>query len=185
MSLGDGDLRMSLSNHQLFEMINASPATGDGWAWMGLSLSYGSVWLVGVLLLVLWRLSAEPGRADLVMVATAAGSALLVSQLWGLLWPQPRPAALHMGVQLSPWPLIGAAMPSDEVAVLLAMGLSAFATRQLELLGFPLLTLGLVVGWSLVYIGEHFPYDVLASLPVAIACSVVSALRAAHLTDGK
>lgn len=42
---------MSLSNHQLFEMINASPAAVDGWAWMSLSLSrlaglpwVGSVW---------------------------------------------------------------------------------------------------------------------------------------------
>lgn len=176
---------MSLSNHQLFEMINASPATGDGWAWVGLSLAYGTVWLVGALLLVLWRLSGASGRKDLVMVATAAGTALLLSHLWGLMWPQPRPAALHMGVQLSPWPLSGAAMPSDEVAVLLAMGLSALAARQLDILGFPLLTLALVVGWSLVYTGEHFPCDVLASLPVAIGCSMASALRAVHLTHGK
>ena len=35
--------------------------------------------------------------------------------------------------------------------------------------GFPLLAVGLVVGWSRIYLGVHFPMDIAAALPVAWA----------------
>lgn len=42
----------------------------------------------------------------------------------------------------------------------------------------PSMALGLVVGWSRVYLGVHFPYDIVAAFPVAL-CGVliVRALR--------
>lgn len=176
---------MSLSNHRLFEMINASAGTADAWAWLGLSLAYGAIWLVGALFFLLWRRTDAARRQDIVVVAVAAASALMLSQLCCCLWFQPRPLDLHMGIQLNPSPMRGGGMLSDEVAVLLAMGLSSLATRQLAIFGFPLLTLALLVGWSLVYTGEHFPYDVVASLPVAVVCAVLSVRRVKYLPHGQ
>lgn len=164
---------MSLSNHQLFQMINASHGAADGWAWLALLLAYGSAWLVPAFFLLQWRRVDGAGRRELIAVAAAACAAWLACELCGAWWPQPRPLALHMGVQLNPWPLKGAGLPSGEVAVLFAMGLAALSTRQWALFGFPLLTLALLAGWSLVYTGEHFPYDVAAAVPVAVASAAL------------
>ena len=164
---------MSLSNHQLFEMINASPGTSDAWAWLALVLAYGSVWLVPGVFWLLWRRADGAGRHELLVVAAAAVAALVVCELCSAWWPHSRPVALHMGFQLSPWPLKDPGLPSGEVAALIAMGLSTFATRQLAVFGFPLLTLALLAGGSLVFTGEHFPYDVAAAVPVAMLCAVV------------
>jgi undecaprenyl-diphosphatase len=44
--------------------------------------------------------------------------------------------------------------------------------------GFPLLAVGLVVGWSRIYLGVHSPLDIAAALPVAWAGTMVAgALR--------
>lgn len=164
---------MSLSNHQLFEMINASPGTSEAWAWLALVLAYGSVWLVPGVFWLLWQRSGESRCRELIVVAAAAAAALAACELCSAWWPQSRPLALHMGAQLSPWPLKDPGLPSGEVAALMAMGLSTFATRQLAVFGFPLLTLALLAGFSLVYTGEHFPYDVAAAVPVAVVCAAV------------
>ena len=172
---------MSLSNYNLFDMINASPGRDGAWSWIGLLLAYGTVWLAIVGLLLLWHHADGVRRHDVILVCFAAVSALVASEMIALLCPQPRPVALHMGVQLNPFPMRGASLPSDETAVLLAMGLAAFGTRALAIFGFPLLTLGLLTAWSLVYTGEHFPYDVAASLPVAAVCAALSCMARAIL----
>ncbi len=69
-------------------------------------------------------------------------------------------------------------LPSDHVVVFWSLALALLRTRTFGLWGFPMLALGLLVGWSRVYLGVHFPLDVVAALPVAWAATmVVHALR--------
>jgi undecaprenyl-diphosphatase len=58
-------------------------------------------------------------------------------------------------------------LPSDHVTVLWSLALATLASRRFAAWGFPLLAIGLAVGWSRVYLGVHFPFDVIAALPVA------------------
>ena len=36
--------------------------------------------------------------------------------------------------------------------------------------------MGLVVGWSRIYLGVHFPFDIMAALPVALVGSVAASV---------
>ena len=103
----------------------------------------------------------------------AVSVALVLAQIVGLLWPQPRPFALHLGNQYLPH-ANDPGLPSDHVTVIWTLGLAALATRRFDTLGLPLLAMGLLVGWSRVYLGVHFPFDVLAALPVGLVGVVLA-----------
>ena len=83
-------------------------------------------------------------------------------------WPEPRPFQLHLGTQYLAH-ADDSGLPSGRVTVFWSLALSALLTRRFVPWRFPLLALGLAVGWSRVYLGVHLAYDTLAALPVARA----------------
>lgn len=168
-----------MNNLQLFELINAGPGIGAAPLAVARFLATQTNMLVLLVLAFVWVRGAHSARRELLemLLAYAIASALAMALLH--LWPQPRPAALHLGAQY----LEHAAtpgLPSHHVVFLWSLGLSALGTRRLAVLALPLLAAGLLVGWSRVFLGVHFPYDVLAALPVAlIGAAAARSLRRA------
>ena len=108
-------------------------------------------------------------------------AALILSYLLGLvaaaLHPEARPFTTHPQVH----PLIahhpGQAFPSDHTTAAFAIGLVvlAFLSRRVGLL---LLAAAIVIGFARVYVGVHYPGDILGSLVVsAIGVAVVALIR--------
>jgi undecaprenyl-diphosphatase len=166
-----------MDNIHLFELLNAGPGLGGLQLALSVLLAKWLIVIVPVGMGAAWR-RAEPGaRRDLLEMLIAVLVALALAQLVAHVWPQPRPFVLHLGTQY----LDHAAdpgLPSDHVTMFWSLALSAFATRRFAVWGFPLLAIGLVVGWSRVFLGVHFPYDVVAALPVALVGALAArALR--------
>lgn len=114
-----------------------------------------------------WVWGDHASRRDLLEILLAVLMALAIAQVVAHVWPQPRPFQLHLGTQYlqhndDP------GLPSDHVTVFWSLGFAALLSRQHAVWGFPLLATGLAVGWCRVYLGVHFPYDILAALPVAL-----------------
>jgi undecaprenyl-diphosphatase len=169
---------MILSNTHLFELFNAGPQPAP------LTLAFAhfaAQWLIFALPVggaVLWLRGNRRTRLDLLHVALSVLIALGVAQLVGLAWPSPRPFAVHMGYQYLAH-VDDPGLPSDHVTLIWAVALAALASARGSWLVFPLLTIGLLVGWSRVYLGVHFPFDVAAALPVAaLGATAAWALRA-------
>lgn len=115
-----------------------------------------------------WVGGDRRARRELLQILMASLLALGIAQIVVYAWPHPRPFALHLGTQyLAHAPDSG--LPSDHVVVFWSLALAAFGTRRFGPWGFPLLAVGLAVGWSRVYLGIHFPFDILAAFPVALA----------------
>lgn len=156
----------SMNNVHLFQLINAPTGLGPlRLAWTTMFAEW-AIYLLPLAGLFAWLRGPRAARIELLQLASTVLLALAVAQIVALGWPQPRPFMLHLGNQyLTHAPDPG--LPSDHAVVIWALGLAALRTERFALWGLPLLALGLVVGWSRVYLGVHFPLDIAAALPVA------------------
>jgi undecaprenyl-diphosphatase len=168
----------ALNNLHLFELINAPPGLGPVLLGLATVLARWLIYLIPLVMAWAWARGDRSARRELLQIVLAVAIALGIAQIVTHLWPQPRPFALHLGTQYLAHDN-DPGLPSDHVTVFWSVALAALASRKFALWSFPLLTLGLLVGWSRVYLGVHFPFDIAAALPVALAGTIVAlALRA-------
>ena len=129
--------------------------------------------MIGAVLAVLWR---RPWFFVALVAATLAADwlSLLLRQLIGrdrppLVYPDPRPL---VGV-----PHTGAFPSGHAAAAFAAATVIAFASRRLAV---PVYVLAALVAWSRVYVGVHWPLDVLggAVLGVLVATALLKLLEA-------
>lgn len=170
-----------MDNIHLFELINAAPKP-ELWQ-LGLAMAFArwSIFLLPMGMTLAWIRGDQVTRRELFEMLLAALIALVIAQGVAYLLPQPRPSAMHLGTQLLEH-ANDPGLPSDHVTVFWSLAWSALATRRVAVWGFPLFAVGLAVGWSRVFLGVHFPYDILAALPVALVGALTArALRAATM----
>ena len=157
----------SLNNLHLFELINAPAGLGRVPLWLATAVAEWLIGLIPVAMAIAWVRGDHGARRELLQMLLAVLLALAVGQIVAFAWPQPRPFAMHLGHQYLPHST-DPGLPSDHVTVFWGLALAALASVHYATWGFPLLALGLAVGWSRVFLGVHFPGDVLAALPVAL-----------------
>lgn len=143
------------------------------------ALAKWAIYLVPMTMAIVWVRADRTARRRLLQMLMAAFLALAFAQIVTLVWPQPRPFTLHLGTQYlehgnDP------GLPSDHVTVFWSLALAALGAGRFAVWTFPMLAAGLAVGWSRIYLGVHFPFDILAAFPVALAGTVAEhALRRA------
>lgn len=157
-----------MTNLHLFQLINAPPGLSHQQLLWATLLASWLIVLVPITMAVGWVRGDHAARLDLVQMLVAVGLTLLLAQVVTLIWPQPRPFAVHVGTQYLDHGT-DPSLPSDHVTVFWTLALASLRSRRFALWGFPLLAVGLVVGWSRIYLGVHFPMDIAAALPVAWA----------------
>lgn len=144
----------------------------------------GSIAVLGVIVLVVGGLFASVGRArQAIVLIVASGGAVMWSQGLKAIFNRPRPQEIFHAVEVvnSSFPS-GHAMLSASVYLTLGALAARFSTR-LRLRVFALaaaIALTLVVGLSRVFLGVHWPTDVLAGWCVgaawALGCSLAEGL---------
>ena len=166
-----------MSNLHLFQLINASPGLSPQQLLLATLIARWLIVLAPIVMTVAWVRADQAARLDLLQILLAAGLALVLAEAITFVWPQPRPFALHVGTQYHE-PSHRPGLPSDHVTLFWSLALATLRTRKYALWGFPLLAVGLLVGWSRIYLGLHFPLDIGAALPVAWAGTMLAvALR--------
>lgn len=160
-------------NFHLFELINATPGLGPVPLAIAIAVADWLIYWIPLSMTLAWMRGDRLARRELFQMLVAVLIALCLAVVVSQLWPQPRPFTLHLGTQYLAH-ANDSSLPSDHVTVFWSLALSALATRRFAVWGLPLLTAGLLVGWSRVYLGVHFPFDVLAAFPVALAGAVAA-----------
>lgn len=152
----------------LFSILNAHAGLA-GWQLSG--AKFAAEWLIFLVptaLVLLWAGGAGPRREVALRAFLAALCALGVNALIGQLWYSPRPFVAEVGHTF----LLHApdsSFPSDHATSIfsVALVLAFSSVPPARNLGLLLLPLSLVVAWSRVYLGVHWPKDMFGAFLVA------------------
>ena len=172
---------MEAINRSLYLMINAGDDPSFAVLWLAKLLAQQAIVLLPLLLIALWLWGGRTGRAAALTAVLCVPLALLGNLVIGLFFMHPRPFMIPLGHN---WLSHKAetSFPSDHATIFFAFGL-ALLVAGMRRLGALVVVLGAAVGWSRVYLGVHFPFDIIGALLVAIASTwaLVAALACQHL----
>lgn len=159
-------------NLVLFNQMNAGAnLTGYQLALSIFAAKY-LVYLVVVGLIGLWLWGSGKQRSTLLFAFSATMLALIINWLIGLAWFHPRPFMLGMGhTYLHHAP--DSSFPSDHAAALCAIALIFLWRQGFGITTILLLLATLCVAWARIFVGVHFPFDMIGAFLVAIVSSVI------------
>jgi undecaprenyl-diphosphatase len=161
-------------NYELFKMINGLAGKSHLLDKIEISLSKYAFVIYALILLFMWFRSVDYKKTVFYAVITAV-VALGGNAIIHKLFYEPRPFVTHQ-VNLLYQHVRDSGFPSDHAAGVFSISIVILMRHRK--FGFLTIVLATLVGISRVFVGHHYPYDVLAGVCVAIiAANIVSALR--------
>jgi len=172
-------------NQALFLMIDATPSTPRWQIGAASFIADYVIFLVPLVLAALWLQGNRHARATALRACCVTLLALGVNQLIGLVWLHPRPFMIGLGhtfIEHAP----DSSFPSDHGTVFACITLTLLMARMRGW-GMLMLIAGLAVAWARVFVGVHFPFDMVGAVLVALVVYVADAplwsLTGDELTD--
>jgi undecaprenyl-diphosphatase len=159
---------MEALNTQLFLLLNAASGLHGAQLWVATALAEWVIWLIPLGLTSLWLLGEPSDQRAAVKALLAALLVLGLNQLIGLAWFHPRPFMLGIGHSYLAH-VADSSFPSDHVSLLCAVGLALWTSASVwaKRLAALLLAVTPLVAWARIYLGVHFPLDMLGALAAA------------------
>ena len=176
-------------NTTLFLMINASLPARPALVTSAFFFAEYLIWAVPCGLVAAWLLGPGLWRRAAFRAALAALLACVISFAIGVVWPHPRPFVLGIGNQLLEH-AADASFPSDHLTLWWAIGFSLLAPPHgqraappVRLTGLLVALFGLPMAWARIYLGVHYPLDMIGALLVALIGATGVALCEGRVFD--
>lgn len=150
-------------NIEIFNFINAGPNLTGLPLYLSLFIAKYLVYFIPLWMIAYWLWGNSKYRGALLFAVIAAIVTLVANKIIGFIWYQPRPFVIGIGHQyLAHAPT--ASFPSDHFSFLWAIGLSLVLQAGLRLQGSLILLIAICVGWARIFLGIHFPADMVGGL---------------------
>lgn len=162
-------------NRALFLQINGGDGTPTWLIHVAMDIADDLIYLIPLLLLGMWLWGDSTRRSQAIKASLVTLSALGANQVIGSVWMHPRPFMLGLG---HAWMYHAAesSFPSDHMTVFAGIGLTLLFGGAFRLAA-AVLTTGFVVAWARVFLGVHFPLDMVGAVAVAgMAYGVIAPL---------
>ncbi|MBG6075601.1 phosphatase PAP2 family protein [Polaromonas sp. CG_9.11] len=154
-------------NLATFLGINADLNTPHWRIGTAILLANGLIYLIPLALIGLWCWGKERQRNLALKGCFVVLLALGMNQIIILLWPHPRPFMMGFGHSFMAH-AADSSFPSDHATIFVGIGLTLVFNSVRSLIGWSVLAAGAVVAWARVYLGVHFPLDMVGAVAVAI-----------------
>ncbi len=153
-------------DYEIFSKINGLAGHFPSLDILMVAIARWGVFVYGIALVYLWFKKAHPGqmmknRKGVLKVIFSAAIALGINQIIGLAYFRPRPFAKHK-VTLLLDRSTDPSFPSDHATGSIAVTASLFSENKV--LGTILTVMSLVLVFSRVYCGTHYPLDILGGI---------------------
>ncbi len=149
-----------------FRFINHLAGANSILDWLAIFLAQYTPYIFIIVLIYLW-FKANYNYKNIVLYATyTAILAIGLNFIISLFYFHPRPFVLKLGRTLIQHG-IDSSFPSDHTTFMLAIACTFLYFMQTRKIGLFFLVFGLLAGFSRVYVGVHFPLDIIGSLVVA------------------
>lgn len=159
-------------NQAIFLLINATPDSPHWLVVANVLVADYAIWAIPAMLAGMW-LTGDDGQREIAVRATMVGIAALgINQLIGLGWYHPRPFAIGLGHTFLPH-APDSSFPSDHATLLSAISITLLYDGR-RLLGGCALLVDIAVAWARIYVGVHFPLDMVGAGFVAWAAYVLT-----------
>lgn len=157
---------MESYNRAWFLWMNASahPALSEVYA--AVFFAEAVILLIPAILVLGWMRRGESIRKVLLEASVAGMGGLIINQLIALMWQHPRPFVVGLGHTLIHH-AADSSFPSDHLTLIWAVALSFTWHPPMRRMGVWLVLLGLPVAWARIFLGVHYPFDMIGALGVA------------------
>jgi len=157
-------------NETLFLLINANNESPAFLRNLALFSAEYLLYIVPFTLLVMWCWSNR--RETALRALCVCLIALGLGQVISALYFHPRPFMVPIGHTFAQH-AADASFPSDHGLLMFSVSFAFLLCRE-WMLGSAMFAIGLLIAWSRIYLGIHFPFDMLGSALVsATACGIV------------
>lgn len=131
------------------------------------------IYVTMVLVAALWIWGQPRRRGQLLATVAGVSAAIGINQLLGMLWYEPRPFVVGLGRTLIAHAPDNS-FPSDHATFIWSLAFSLIVTAAARRWGILVALSGLLVAWARIYLGVHYPIDMVVSFLVAIAGAGIS-----------
>jgi undecaprenyl-diphosphatase len=166
-------------NYALFSLINAPADPSQSMLWLALLFGVYAVYAVPLFVLAGWLRGCDDTRKVMLMAVASAAFGLVISNIIGQLWPHPRPFVIALGHTLMPHDA-DASFPSDHLTFLWSVAFSLMLHRPRWIASIAFVLLGFPVAWARIYLGVHYPLDMVGAALVASASAALTASMAPY-----
>lgn len=157
---------MQAVNHALFLWINAPEQASAGMLALALFCAKYLIWTAPALVVIGWISGDKATQQSMLIASLACLLGLLINLLIGHFYFQPRPFAIGLG-QVYLHHAANFSFPSNHLLLWCCVSFTFLRQPGLRPCAWVMLLLGLPIAWARIYLGVHFPLDMLGSVCVA------------------
>ena len=160
-------MTLSELNLTLFSWINASPEASNTSIHFAIFIANDLLYCMILLFAWFWLRGNYDTKKQILKAFIFTSIAILISQCISHVYYHPRPFVMEVGRTLI-YHAPNGSFPSDHMLIFSSIAFSYLFSAQRKL-GISLLVMAWLVAWSRVYLGVHFPLDMLGAFLLAFA----------------
>ena len=160
-------MTLSELNLSLFSWINASPEASNTSIHFAIFIANDLLYCMILLFAWFWLRGNYDTKKQILKAFIFTSIAILISQCISHVYYHPRPFVMEIGRTLI-YHAPNGSFPSDHMLIFSSIAFSYLFSAQRKL-GIFLLFMAWLVAWSRVYLGVHFPLDMLGAFLLAFA----------------